>query len=343
MATIQADIDALRATLNALRQGSSSIENAFAQATQAMTALQSGPWAGNHRQQVEAAWERIRSQYTTLCETLGQLTRRTEQFTNALEEAGSRFGDGSSAGRNISGSERMTPIPETPATPPETAPEPTPAPATGALPPILNERIRLSNGSEILVSQLDGRTPVAGMDSIYGKPGQLPLDAPITSTPGNRHPELYAAVINQFGVAGNPRYASDNYTYCNTFAGDVMRAMGVPLPTKTELGTGVPGDRATVNATDLNRWLTTQASAHGWREVDPSTPEGFRLLKEHVNAGKPALASDPGHVAVIRPGQHGDSVADLRIAQAGGMNINDVRLGNAGLGSSFRPRYFIHE
>lgn len=237
----------------------------------------------------------------------------------------------------------MTPIPETPATPPETAPEPTPAPATGALPPILNERIRLSNGSEILVSQLDGRTPVAGMDSTYGKPGQLPLDAPITSAPGNRHPELYAAVINQFGVAGNPRYASDNYTYCNTFAGDVMRVMGVPLPTKTELGTGVPGDRATVNAADLNRWLTTQASAHGWREVDPSTPEGLRLLKEHVNAGKPALASDPGHVAVIRPGQQGDSVADLRIAQAGGMNINDVRLGNAGLGSSFRPRYFIHE
>ena len=157
MAFIQADIDALRATLNTLRQGSSSIENAFAQATQAMTALQSGPWAGNHRQQVEAAWERIRSQDTTLCETLGQLTRRTEQFTNALEEAGSRFGDGSSAEYHISGSERMTPIPETPATPPETSPEPTPAPATGALPPMLNERIRLSNGSEILVSLMAGR------------------------------------------------------------------------------------------------------------------------------------------------------------------------------------------
>jgi hypothetical protein len=67
-------------------------------------------------------------------------------------------------------------------------------------------------------------------------------------------------------------------------------------------------------------------------------------LADHVNAGKPALASDPGHIAVIRPNQSNvPSVADLRIAQAGAHNLNDIRLGDAGLGSTFDPRYFIHD
>ncbi len=215
-------------------------------------------------------------------------------------------------------------------------------PAVPARPPALDQVVRLQDGREILASQLDGRTPVAGLDSVRGKPGQFPLQAPITSDPGSRHPDLYAAVINQFGVEGNPRYTRDDYTYCNTFAGDVARAMGVPLPTKAEF-LGRTGDPATVGAADLHRWFTTRSSMQGWREVDPNTPDGLRLLQEQVNAGRPAFAVDPGHIAVIRPGQKAASVADLHIAQAGAHNLNDVRLGDAGLGSAFKPRYFIHD
>lgn len=202
--------------------------------------------------------------------------------------------------------------------------------------------VRLTNGRTVPASALDGRTPVEGLDSTYGKPGQFPVKPAITSTPQARSPELYAAVINQFGVEGNPRYAQDAYTYCNTFAGDVARAMGVPLPTKAEL-LGIKGDPATVGAADLHRWFTTQAASHGWREVDADTPEGLRLLQEHVNAGRPAVAVDPGHIAVVRPEQNATTLADLRVAQAGAQNANDIRLGDVGLHRTFRPRFFIHD
>jgi len=210
-------------------------------------------------------------------------------------------------------------------------------------PAILDQQFKLSDGRAILARDLDGHTPLAGMDSAYGKPGQFPLDAPITSVPNQRHPDLTNAVINQFGVENNPRYARDtNYTYCNTFAGDYARAMGAPLPTKAEMG--IKDDPATIAAQPLNDWLIHRGSERGWRAIDPSNPDGLGALVEHVNAGKPALASDPGHVAVIRPNQSNvSSVADLRIAQAGARNLNDVRLGDAGLNSTFKPRYFIHD
>jgi hypothetical protein len=222
---------------------------------------------------------------------------------------------------------------------------PTPAPTTlpSASPAILDQEFKTSSGALILARDLDGRTPLAGMDSIHGKPGQFPLDAPITSAPGQRHPELTNTLINQFGVENNPRYVRDaNYTYCNTFAGDYARALGAPLPTKAEMG--IKGDPATIAAQPLNDWLTNHGGERGWRGLDPSNPDDLRALVEHVNAGKPALASDPGHIAVIRPNQSNvSSVADLRIAQAGAHNLNDIRLGDAGLGSTFDPRYFIHD
>jgi len=388
MSQIKADTDALRATIAAMRQGSSTIENALQQAAQAMTTLQSSRWSGNHRQQAEEVWTRLQAQFAPTIEALNQIAARTERFTNALEEAGRVFGDGMAhlPPLHTHPSDRATvpsrgtesPAPPPPgATPPPLPPNPPaisnrlrrrvrPRPHhlerwtamlnrrrnvqqiavdKAQLPSdvsaILNREVRLRNGAKVRVANLDGRTPVAGMDSIYGKPGQLPLKAVITSTSQNRHPDLYAAVIHQFGVEGNPRYAPDRYTYCNTFAGDVMRAMGVPLPTKADLGIN-KRDRATVGTQALYRWLLTKAGAQGWREVNPNTSEGLRLLQEHVNAGKPALAADEGHVAVIRPGQRANSVADLRIAQAGARNLNNVRLGDAGLGRVFRPRFFIN-
>jgi|GEM_PF-1188050 len=209
--------------------------------------------------------------------------------------------------------------------------------------PVTEPTIRLSDGRQVLAPQLDGRTPAEGLDSIYGKPGQFLLKAPITSTADMRRPELYAAAINQFGVEGNPRYTRDgSYTYCNTFAGDVARAMGVPLPTKAEW-LGIKGDPATVAAADLHRWFTTRSSTQGWREVDPSTPDGLRLLQEHVNIGRPAMAVAPGHIAVVRPNPQAETMADLHVAQAGKYNLNDVRLGDAGLGASFNPRFFVHD
>ena len=95
MSQIKADTDALRATIAAMRQGSSAIENALQQAAQAMATLQNSRWSGNHRQQAEEVWTRLQAQFAPTIEALNQIAARTERFTNALEEAGRVFGDGS--------------------------------------------------------------------------------------------------------------------------------------------------------------------------------------------------------------------------------------------------------
>lgn len=94
MARIGADLEQLRATIASLRQGNANLQETFQRTRQAMQALQSSPWAGQHRQQAEAVWERIQAQFTPAINALENLTARTEQFANNLEEAGSRFNDG---------------------------------------------------------------------------------------------------------------------------------------------------------------------------------------------------------------------------------------------------------
>jgi hypothetical protein len=172
------------------------------------------------------------------------------------------------------------------------------------------------------------------------------IEAPIQSAPGQRSPELYRAVIDQFDVEhSHPgRYRpSQQYpdTRCNIFAGDVMRAMGAPLPTKGELHGR--NDPMTANARDIYDALRNGWG--GWRRIDVRDPDGLQRLLEHLRQGKPAVASDPGHIAVLRPDQPAQirSPADLRIAQAGARNANDISLGEAGYGRVFKPEFFIHE
>jgi hypothetical protein len=198
-------------------------------------------------------------------------------------------------------------------------------PVTGG---ILDTYVTLTDGRVVKVRDLDGATPVKGMNSTYGKPGQLPLDAPVKSSTSNRSADLYRSVIQQFAVGNNARYtASSGYTYCNTFAGDVMRAMGAPLPTKRQYS-GLKDD-ATIGFPALYNWLNTQPN--GWRKVNLSQ------LVAHVNAGKPGLVVTTTHIAVVRPGQGNVTTnSSLRIAQAGatGKILNNTNL-------YFTPAFFI--
>ena len=196
--------------------------------------------------------------------------------------------------------------------------------------------------------RFDGTKPAPGMDSTYGKPGQLPLDAVVKSTPDNRDPNLYADVINQFAVGNNPRYAKDPrypYTYCNTFAGDVARAMGHPFPTKAEWGIN-PRDRATIGMPDLWRYFTDpkapiRAAEQGWKEI---AVNNLQELERYVNSGKMAVVLTPDHIAVVRPNQRITDLASIRVAQAGAINANDIPLvrgfGKSRLGII---RIFVHE
>jgi len=194
-----------------------------------------------------------------------------------------------------------------------------------------------------------------GMQGMYTQ-----IDAPIKNSPENRNPSSYLAVIDQFDVENsypvryrpdpNSPNSGDADTRCNIFAGDVMRAMGVPLPTKGELGVGhgpsLNTDPMTANAEHLYNWLSS--GNNGWRRIDVNNPADLELLRNHLRAGKPALASDPGHIAVLRPDQLPDQLSipnlgDIRIAQAGAYNYNDVALRDAAYGTKFQPDFFIHD
>lgn len=167
-------------------------------------------------------------------------------------------------------------------------------------------------------------------------------DAPIQNGPGNRNADAYLALLLQFGVDSNPcRYkyseacGGPSDTRCNIYASDVMNAMGAHLPTKGELGVGHGEAKNTdpmpANAVHTHAWLNQEID--GWRKLEPSNPDDWALLQEHLASGKPALASHPDHIAVLRPDQPGGlTVGDtdgLRIAQAGAYNSSDTLVGNA--------------
>lgn len=173
------------------------------------------------------------------------------------------------------------------------------------------------------------------------------VDAPLTNSVGKRSAATYQNVIEQFDVA-NQTYAGryvDRTGRCNIFAGDVMRAMGAALPTKGQLGTGTTGSKWTdpmqANASDIYNWL--KASNGGWKRIDVSTRTGLNTLISYVNAGKPAVASRPDHIAVIRPGQSNPgSWKDLFSAQAGASNYLVGRLGS-GFATGAAPDIFVHD
>ena len=125
----------------------------------------------------------------------------------------------------------------------------------------------------------------------------------LTSNAGNRSPERYRAVLNQFNVETAERYRPfrDGYTYCNIFVLDVTRAMCVHIP---HLG-----------AIKMCEWLGTRGADYGWREVDAETAQMY------ANLGKPAVtgAGARGHVQMVVPSRDGgyDPKLGVAIAQAG--------------------------
>jgi len=174
----------------------------------------------------------------------------------------------------------------------------------------------------------------------------LPADAPLKSTPFERSPALYDAVIDQFVVEKNSRYRRDQQgkgeTYCNIFIWDVTRAMGAEIPhwvdqdnNPTVLGKGIELD-----ANAVIQWLQTQES---WKTVEPQRAQelanhGFPVVVTWLNPGS------IGHIAVVRPGQYSLNQGPT-IAQAGGTNFNHgtVAQGFQRLPSSQDVVYYYHE
>ena len=184
----------------------------------------------------------------------------------------------------------------------------------------------------------------------------LQVNAPIQNVHWQRYAENYRLVIDQFNVqySHQTRYGRGGggirSSRCNIFAGDVMRAMGAPLPTKGELGVGHGNqkytDTMTANATDLFNWLN--AGYGQWYRIDPNNPNDLGRLLDQLKDGKPTLAVDLNHIAVVRPDHLPtiltlENLGDLRVAQAGAFNYNDRALRDVGYGDKFKPVFFVHE
>ena len=151
------------------------------------------------------------------------------------------------------------------------------------------------------------------------------------AAPGGPGAQRINQVLDQLDPAHNPRYqprgrrgTPGRTTYCNQFAQEALRRMGVPYPTG--------------NANAMNRWFNREGAANGWRQV--SAEEAQRM----VNEGHPAVATwrNPtgvhGHIGVLRPGELPDG--SPRMAQAGGRNFNDGTV-RQGFGRH-EPQYFVY-
>lgn len=161
------------------------------------------------------------------------------------------------------------------------------------------------------------------------------LDAPVQSDESARSNVMLEAVIDQFDVARNPRYtprtlpdSTKKSTFCNIFAQDVARAMGVDLPWG--------------NANTLVDYLgSSEAADSGWWAVSGAEAQ------EQANAGRLAITAwknpgGTGHVQVVRPGSYSTSRGPT-VAQAGATNYGSGTV-TQGVGAARLPSvlYYAH-
>jgi len=177
-----------------------------------------------------------------------------------------------------------------------------------------------------------------------------PTTPVITSSAGERNPELYRSVINQFRVETAERYKPfrDGATYCNIFMWDVTSAMGAEIPHYTDPQTGEPRyypdikNAASMTARAIDEWLGAYGTAYGWREVNAETAQRY------ANEGKPAVttAGTLDHVQVVCPSKDGeyDPIRGVAIAQAGRIVTNYTHISSIYSSSAMQNiRYWVHD
>ncbi len=174
----------------------------------------------------------------------------------------------------------------------------------------------------------------------------------ITSNIGQRSADIYRAVINQFNVETNQRYAVNKQgqgdTYCNIFLWDVTRAMGAEIPHFTDaagrpVSSGAGGAKE-LDANQINTWLNTNGQTYGWTRVSAEEAQYY------ANMGMPAVTSwkNPsghGHVQVVSPSVDGryDPTRGVAISQAGSKLKNyDYITSIYGAGTLPQVEYFVH-
>lgn len=145
----------------------------------------------------------------------------------------------------------------------------------------------------------------------------------VFSDPSRRSPEELLAVVAQFDVAHSLRYQPRELfrpghidTFCNIFASDVARAMGVQLPHWVDDAgkPTMPGHGRELAVDGMIVWLGKHGPAYGWRqcsEVEARTNAAAGRFSV-VTWNPPGAV---GHIAVIVPSPA--KVTITTIAQAG--------------------------
>ena len=172
--------------------------------------------------------------------------------------------------------------------------------------------------------------PYASAVQSYASAGSTDL----TSTSRNRSPALYRAVLDQFNVETNPRYAvnqrGEGDTYCNLYVLDAAEAMGAQIPRS--------------NANGISTWLNGQGAVNGWIKVSPQEAQMY------ANQGMPAVASwyntsGKGHVSMVAPSVDGkyNEEKGVAIAQAGSKLIRNGYITDVYKKSAAdKLDYFVH-
>lgn len=146
------------------------------------------------------------------------------------------------------------------------------------------------------------------------------VDYPVTVNTTRRSSAIVEAVLELLGVELSERYRKRDITgdgidetFCNVFARDVLRCLGVKVPRRR-----------------ANEWALALLSnmEPGWYEVGPE------LARACANAGIPVIGiwrnpdvTKSGHVVVVRPSEQ----LELRCAQAGRVNFSDAPVQASGL------------
>lgn len=129
-------------------------------------------------------------------------------------------------------------------------------------------------------------------------------------------PRRRDAVQLELNVERSPRYKPGNVTWCNVYATDFIRGMGVPAPRHWMTKGGdpaTPGQGMEMSANRLHDWFETCGARYGWviasSEVAQRAASRGHLVV--VLWKNPTGAS--GHIAVV--------LGPDRISQAGRKNL----------------------
>lgn len=180
-----------------------------------------------------------------------------------------------------------------------------------------------------------------------------PTNPPLTNHASQRSAQQYGAVIDQFDVTRNSRYApyrNGSDTYCNIFVWDVTRAMNAEIPHYIDAQTGdiagypPPKGALETTANRLYDWLENHGRRYGWVEVDEAAAQ------QAANNGHPAITvrknpSGHGHVQMVRPSLDGgyDAQKGAAVAQAGSRLVEYGHNGTLfSAASRSQMRYYIH-